>query len=333
MLVTVTDPRFADHDAGPGHPERPARLGAVEAGLTAGAGPDALRSVAPMAVPASVLARVHSAAHLARFDSLAAVGGGRIDPDTAMSAGSGEAARLAAGAGLAAAAALERGDGTAAFCAVRPPGHHAERDRAMGFCLLNNVAVLAADLRDRGQRVLVLDWDAHHGNGTQDIFWTDPEVCFVSLHQAPLYPGTGRLDERGGGPGQGATVNVPLPAGTTGDVYLAALTEVVEPVVERFRPDWLLISAGFDAHRDDPLTGLGLSAGDFGLLARRVVDWVPSGRIVALLEGGYDLAALKASTAATAAGLLGRHLAPEPPTADGPGAEAVAAARAVHGSA
>ena len=330
MLVTVTDVRFDDHDAGPGHPERPARTAAVLRGLAA-VDREALRPVA--AVPASVedLVRVHGAAHIARLEALAAAGGGRLDADTAMGPGSWSAALLAAGSGPAAAAALERGEGTAAFCVVRPPGHHAERDRAMGFCFLNNTAVLAASLRDRGQRVLVLDWDAHHGNGTQDIFRADPEVAFVSLHQSPLYPGTGRIDERGEGAGLGTTLNVPLPAGATGDVYLSAFTEVVEPLVERFRPDWLLISAGFDAHRDDPLTGLGLSAGDFGLLAARAVGWVPPGRLVALLEGGYDLAALEASAAAVAAAFLGLAFATEPPTAGGPGAAAVAAVRSAAG--
>jgi len=178
--------------------------------------------------------------------------------------------------------------------------------------------------------VLILDWDAHHGNGTQDIFRSDPAVCFVSLHQSPLYPGTGRLDERGEGPGRGTTVNIPLPARATGDVYRTAFAEVVEPVVERFGPDWVLVSAGFDAHRDDPLTGMGLSAGDFALLAARVAAWVPPGRVVALLEGGYDLAALAASAGATAAGLLGVRFDTEAPTAGGPGADAVAAARAAH---
>jgi len=330
VLVTVTDARFDDHDAGPGHPERPARTAAVIRGLAA-VDREALRSVAAVPATAEDLARVHGAAHIARLEALAAAGGGRLDPDTAMGPGSWSAALLAAGSGPAAAAALERGEGTAAFCVVRPPGHHAERDRAMGFCLLNNVAVLAAQLRDRGQRVLVLDWDAHHGNGTQDIFRADPDVGFVSLHQSPLYPGTGTAAERGEGPGRGTIVNVPLPAGATGDVYRAAFTEVVEPFVHRFRPDWLLISAGFDAHRDDPLTGLGLSAGDFGLLAARAAGWVPPGRLVAMLEGGYDLAALEASAAAVAAALLGVAFATEPPTAGGPGAEAVAEARAAAG--
>ena len=186
-----------------------------------------------------------------------------------------DGALLAAGAGLAAVDALERGEGTAAFCAVRPPGHHAEPDRAMGFCLLNNVAVTAAALRDRGQRVLIVDWDAHHGNGTQDMFWADPDVMYVSLHEWPLYPGTGRLDDVGVGPGAGTTVNFPLPAGATGDVYLAALDDVVAPLVERFAPDWVLVSAGFDAHRADPLTGLGLPSGDFAdLTAPRAWSWL-----------------------------------------------------------
>jgi acetoin utilization deacetylase AcuC-like enzyme len=197
----------------------------------------------------------------------------------------------------------------------------------MGFCLLNNVAVAAPALRARGERVAIVDWDAHHGNGTQDIFWDDPDVLYVSLHEWPLYPGTGRLDEVGGGAGVGATLNLPLPAGATGDVYRAAFEHLVGPVVERFAPGWVLVSAGYDAHRADPLTGLGLSAGDFADLARHVRGLAPRGRLVLFLEGGYDLEALRDSVTATASALVGGPASSEPPTSGGPGRAVVDAAR------
>jgi len=244
-----------------------------------------------------------------------------------VSAGSWEAAKHAAGAGLEAVAALERGDGDTAFCAVRPPGHHALESRAMGFCMVNNVAVTAAYLRDRGDSVLVIDWDAHHGNGTQAIFDDDPKVFYVSMHEWPLYPGTGRIDETGSGAGVGATLNFPFPAGTTGDAYLDAIDTVVEPIAERIRPDWVLISAGFDAHRDDPLTDLGLAAGDYADLTARVLSLAPPGRVIAFLEGGYDLDALRVSVAATASALVGGHIRPESATSGGPGRAVVDAVR------
>jgi len=201
----------------------------------------------------------------------------------------------------------------------------------MGFCLLNNVSVAAAALTERGERVAILDYDAHHGNGTQDIFWSDPRVLYVSLHEWPLYPGTGRLDDVGAGAGEGFTCNLPLPAGATGDVYARAFDEVIVPCVERFDPGWLLISAGYDAHRADPLTGLGLSSGDYAALAARSAELVPTGRVVMFLEGGYDLAALRDSVAASLPPLLGEPADPtEPATSGGPGADVVAAARQIH---
>jgi acetoin utilization deacetylase AcuC-like enzyme len=194
----------------------------------------------------------------------------------------------------------------------------------MGFCLINNVAVTAAALADRGERVLIVDWDVHHGNGTQDIFWDDPRVMYVSTHEWPLYPGTGRAEEVGGPRAPGLTVNIPLPPGGTGDVARAALDEVVAPEVERFQPGWVLISAGFDAHRRDPLAGLEWSSGDFADLATVVGSWAPApGRTIAFLEGGYDLDALTDSTEATLAALAGLRQRPEPPTSGGPGREAV----------
>jgi acetoin utilization deacetylase AcuC-like enzyme len=199
----------------------------------------------------------------------------------------------------------------------------------MGFCLLNNVAVTAAALVARGERVCVVDYDAHHGNGTQEVFYEDPRVLYVSFHEWPLYPGTGRIDEIGAGAGTGATCNLPLPAGATGDLYLRALDDVVAPLVERFDPTWLLVSAGFDAHRADPLTGLGLTAGDYAMLAARMAELAPGpGRLVVFLEGGYDLQALRASVTATLGPLVGEPArAVEPATSGGPGGEVVEAVR------
>lgn len=335
VLLVGADPRFADHDPGRGHPERPARLEAVHAGLAQaarGVGGDAdvlLEPLPPRDATREEITRVHTARHVAVLEAMDDRGGGRIDPDTAMSAGSWTAAVRAAGAGLAAVEALAHGGERAAFLALRPPGHHARPEGAMGFCLLNNVAITAAALADRGEQVLVLDYDGHHGNGTQEMFYADPRVAYVSLHEWPLYPGTGSLDEVGAGDAMGATCNLPVPAGTTGDVYLRALDEVVAPLVARHAPTWVLVSCGFDAHRADPLTGLGLSAGDYGTLAARVMELAPGpGRVIVFLEGGYDLDAVREGTAATAAALIGEMIpAREQPTSGGPGREVVEAAR------
>jgi acetoin utilization deacetylase AcuC-like enzyme len=332
VVLVATDPLFAEHDPGRGHPERPARLDAVLAGLAdvgydVGDGSDTTVLPRRPATRAE-LERVHPAEYLDALQRVCANGGGALDADTAVSGRSFDAAICAAGAGLAAIEALDAGGNDCAFLAVRPPGHHAVPAHAMGFCLLNNVAIAAAALVDRGERVVVVDWDAHHGNGTQAIFESSPAVLYVSLHEWPLYPGTGRLDETGTGAGAGATLNLPLPAGTTGDVYLEALDTVVAPAVQEFAPTWVLVSAGFDAHRADPLTGLGLSSGDFADLTARVAAFAPApGRLVAFLEGGYDLTALRDSVAATVGTLAGRPTRPEPATSGGPGARVVAAAR------
>ncbi len=313
-----------DHDTGPHHPERPARLEAVARGIGAADLGEATAPLEARAARTDELTLVHARPYLDALARLAAVGGGDLDPDTRASTGSWRTALAAAGLGLAAAEALRRGDADAAFVAPRPPGHHATADRAMGFCLLNNVAITAAALAAAGERVVIVDWDVHHGNGTQDIFWDDPRVLYVSTHQWPAYPGTGRAAETGGPGAPGLTVNIPLPPGATGDVALAALDQVVAPAVEAFNPDWVLISAGFDAHRDDPLADLAWSAGDYADLTRRVAEFAPvPGRLIAFLEGGYDLAALALSIGATVSALVGTSYRPEPATGGGPGRSAV----------
>jgi acetoin utilization deacetylase AcuC-like enzyme len=194
----------------------------------------------------------------------------------------------------------------------------------MGFCLLNNVAVAAAKLVDAGERVLIVDWDVHHGNGTQDLFWDEAEVLYVSVHQSPCYPGTGAASEVGGPSARGATINVPVPPGSTGDVVRTAFDLVVAPAVERFAPTWVLVSAGYDAHRADPLAELALSAGDFAELAEVVAGFAPRpGRLVLFLEGGYDLGAVRSSVSATLGALTGAEKSSEAPTSGGPGIEQV----------
>jgi acetoin utilization deacetylase AcuC-like enzyme len=327
--LLLTHERYLDHDLGRGHPERPDRLRAVLAGIEAGGFGDEVVPGVPRPATAEELGRVHDPELVALIERSSEAGGGWLDADTATNAASFDAARLAAGAGLTAIEALDAGEADSAFCAVRPPGHHATPVRAMGFCLFNNVAVAAAALAARGERVLIVDYDAHHGNGTQDIFWDDGRVAYASFHQFPLYPGSGGLREVGAGPGRGTTINLPLPAGATGDAFRAGVDEVLAPFAAAFQPTWLLLSAGFDAHRADPITDLGLSCGDYADLTLDLLALVPPGRRVVFLEGGYDLDALAGSAAACVGALLGQRLVPEPPTGGGPGRDAVAAAALV----
>ena len=307
-LVVAGPSGATSHDGGPRHPERQARVLAVMDGVAA-LGREEIEVVTPDVeeAPLDALARVHAPSYLAQLEKFCAEGGGHIDADTYARADSWAAARRAAGAGLVALDELDRRGEGVAFVPVRPPGHHALADRAMGFCLLNNVAVAAASRAVRGERVLIVDWDVHHGNGTQAIFWDDPDVLYVSTHQHPLYPGTGRPDEVGGRGAAALTVNLPVPPGATGDVLRHALDVVARPTIEEFAPDWVLVSCGFDAHRDDPLSNLDLQSGDFAELARVVADFAPApGRVALFLEGGYDLDALRASVEATLRALVGR---------------------------
>jgi acetoin utilization deacetylase AcuC-like enzyme len=321
VLIVVT-PTGSDEHFHPRHPERPERLAAVRAGI---ADLDlGTELVTIEAEPAALedLTRVHSPEYLQRLEAVSRGGGGPLDADTYATAQSWDAARRAAGGGAAAIAALREHGRGVAFVAARPPGHHAVGAGAMGFCLLNNVAVAAASLTAAGERVVIVDWDVHHGNGTQDIFWDDPDVLYVSTHQSPLYPGTGMAEETGGAGAPFGTVNVPLPAGATGDVVRRAFDEVVAPAVARFGPTWVLVSAGFDAHRADPLADLSLSSGDFARLAGTVAELAPAGgRLVLFLEGGYDIDALRASVSGTLGALVDAPVALETETAGGPGAE------------
>ncbi len=329
-LLVATHELCWRHETGPGHPERPDRLTAAERGIAELHLDDAVRWVEAPPADRPTLERVHPAAVLDRLEAVCAGGGGAIDADTFVGPHSADAAWVAAGAGIDLIDRLDRGEASAGWSMVRPPGHHATTDRQMGFCLVNNVAVAAAALADRGERVVIVDIDAHHGNGTQDIFYDDGRVLFVSFHQSPLYPFSGSPAEIGAGAGDGATVNVAFPSGTTGDAYRRAIEAVVAPVVEDFEPAWLLVSAGFDGHRADPITDLGLTAGDFADIVTDLCAFAPPGRRLLFLEGGYDLRAMMASTAAVAAALVGERHRPERPTSGGPGEDAVERARSIH---
>jgi acetoin utilization deacetylase AcuC-like enzyme len=296
-LTIFTSDRFADHLTPPGHPERPERAEAMQHVVAqwrkrGGAVADA------HAATAEQLARVHDADYISLIRETA----GRavaLDPDTFTSPDTYDVACLAAGAPCQAVDHVLEGDGGRAIAAVRPPGHHAERGKAMGFCFFNNIAVAAAHARARGvSRVAIVDYDVHHGNGTQWSFFEDPSVLFVSSHQFPYYPGTGAASDLGSGKGEGYTVNLPLEVGATDADYELIYQRVVLPVVRQFKPELVLVSAGFDAHQRDPLAGMRLTTEQFGRLTALiagVADEICGGRIVALTEGGYDLHALASS--------------------------------------
>ncbi|MBT8241638.1 MAG: histone deacetylase [Acidimicrobiia bacterium] len=310
-VLLYADERVLEHRPTVGHPERPERFSAAIAGIEAAGFGDALIRDTPSIVPVEALLGVHTDQHVKTIESYEGLEYVQVERDTRMSEGSLLAARLAAGAGLDAITGLQEGRADAAMVVMRPPGHHATPTNAMGFCLFNNVAVAAHHLTTQGHKVAIIDFDAHHGNGTQDIFYERDDVMFVSLHEYPQYPGTGAASETGAGPGEGSTINVPMPSGTTGDVYLRAFDEIIEPALESFGADWLLISAGFDAHRADPITNLGLTSGDFADMCTRLVSYSKPGQRLAFLEGGYDLHALANSTASCVAALLGEDLRAE----------------------
>ncbi|MGH7721713.1 MAG: histone deacetylase family protein [Candidatus Dormibacteria bacterium] len=289
-----------------GHPERPDRVEAIRAHLAAAPGLGALPRLAAEPVDDDVLLLVHDAAHIARVAALCSAGGGHFDADTYATPASDIAARIAAGGAVRAVSAVVGDDLDAAFAVVRPPGHHATATRAMGFCLYNNVAVAVQHARQvlGIARVAIVDIDVHHGNGSEAAFWDDPSVLYTSLHQYPFYPGTGALSDRGGVESPGLNVNVPLPSGTTADSWLHGFDEAVDPALRAFAPELVVVSCGFDAHRDDPLAGLLLDTQTYASVAERLVsltDLPCAGRTVWVLEGGYDVDALTASTAAVLA--------------------------------
>lgn len=291
----VFSERFRDHDTGD-HPERPARIDAIRTALDAAGIFDSHEVLEPESASAEDVLRVHRPPLVELVQRTADQGGGWLDPDTVISPDSMDVALLAAGAAIQAAVIAMSGEGPA-FSLARPPGHHAEPSRAMGFCVFNSVAIAAEHARatQAVERIAILDWDVHHGNGTQAIFWSDPGVLFVSLHQYPFYPGTGAATERGEGAGLGYTVNIPLPAGSDDSVYLRAFDEVVVPEIRNFAPELLLVSAGFDAHRDDPLAMMRVTTEGFRAMAEVARDLAAElcgGRLALVLEGGYNLPVL-----------------------------------------
>ena len=313
----VLDPLCLGHSNGPGHPESPERLAAIQRLLDDF--PLRGRLVFPPARDAAFeeLALVHTAEYIRRIEATRGQELTVLDPDTSASAGSHAAALRAAGGVLAAVEAALDGDCAGAFAAVRPPGHHAEAARAMGFCLFNNAAVAARwALERRGlHRVLLVDWDVHHGNGSMHSFYESPEVLYFSVHQFPHYPGTGRVEELGRGKGQGYTVNVPLPGGQ-GDVeYLAVFRELLQPLATAYGPELILVSAGFDIHRDDPLADMMVTEAGFAGLTRVLAEVAGEccpGRLAFALEGGYDLPALSSGVSAVLRTLLGEAPPPVP---------------------
>ena len=306
----VYDPRYLEHDMGISHPESPNRLRAIMQRLELTGTLAKLTRIEPRNAEDEWITQIHAPAYVAALKQHVPTSGRvSLDPDTSMSPGSLTAAYLAAGGALAGVDAIMAKQVDHVFCAVRPPGHHAERGRAMGFCLFNNVAIAARYIQKKYglKRVLIVDWDVHHGNGTQHTFEEDPLILFFSTHQYPHYPGTGRATERGRGAGEGFTINVPMEAGEGDDDYRAVFHKSLVPAVDDFKPEFVIISAGFDAHKDDPLANMGLTDEGYANLTRIVAGIAKrhaNGRILSSLEGGYNLAALAASVDAHIRALL-----------------------------
>ena len=290
-----------DHDTG-SHPEGPGRIPAIERELSE-RGWLGYELVEAPPVPREVLTAVHPQRYVDSVRAMSERGGGAFDADTLASPGSFRAALHAAGGACALVEALLGGAAELGFCGLRPPGHHAEPTAAMGFCLFNNVAIAARHALDSlgARRVLIVDWDVHHGNGTNDIFHATPDVLFVSIHQWPLYPGTGPAEDAGTGGGEGYTVNLPVPPGSAESEWLSLVEHIVVPLARQYGPDLVLVSAGFDAHRDDPLAQCRLEVDSFAQMARhvRALAREVGAPVAAVLEGGYDLEALSQSVAAT----------------------------------
>lgn len=316
MLGYVLDELFVQHRSPSGHPERPARAEAVRDALVAAGIADRGTKIATRMARDHELAAVHGGDYLSELERVVPGRSGWLDPDTYYSPMTWDAARAAAGSSCELAERIMAGALDQAIAVVRPPGHHATRDQAMGFCLLNNVAAAAAAARAAGAaRVAIVDWDVHHGNGTQDIFWDDPNVLYTSVHQFPYYPGTGAPTEIGGPMAVGATINVGLPAASGDADYAATFDHVFMPAIAAFKPDLVIISAGFDAYQADPLAGMRVSHAGFAALAQRLrfaADRWAGGRIMAVLEGGYDLDGLAGGMTATLRALTEPAAAPPP---------------------
>ncbi|MCK4548153.1 MAG: histone deacetylase [Candidatus Eisenbacteria sp.] len=300
----VYSPVYLEHDMGPAHPESPARLKAIIRHLEETGLKEKLVDIEPSPSPVEWIEQIHAPEYIQFVKDICDAGGGLLDyGDTTACAKSYHAALTAAGAGLAAVDAVMDGKIGRAFCAVRPPGHHAERDRAMGFCLFNNIAIAAVYIQKKHkiERVLILDWDVHHGNGTEHTFCESSDVFYASIHQYPHYPGTGAARDCTGRGKRGFTLNVPLPAGSGDDAYIEALKEEILPRAREFKPGFVLISAGFDAHRMDPLAGMELTDDGYRGMTRmlcELAEETAGGRVVSFLEGGYDLSAMPRSVAA-----------------------------------
>ncbi len=297
-IAYIYDPVFLEHDTGNRHPERIERLVAINNHLDTNGINDELTQISPKPATETELSLIHSSTYLSWLEEAFSNGRELLDGgDTVVSARSLEAATLAAGAAMEAVDGMLDGKITRAFCAVRPPGHHAEKDRAMGFCIFNNIAIGARYAQHVGlaNRVLIVDWDVHHGNGTQHIFDRDNTVFYYSIHQFPYYPGTGSSEEKGLGEGEGFTLNRPLAIGSGDDVYLSSFEKDIQAVLDIFKPELIMISAGFDAHKDDPLAGMQVTQSGFFEMTKILTDisrQYCQGRIISMLEGGYNLQAL-----------------------------------------
>ncbi len=310
QTALISHPDYRKHVTGPGHPERPERLTAILRGIDAsGLGPT-LRWITPEPLTREQITDVHTVDYLDRLEALARAGGGLLEPDTVVSPASVEVAYLAAGGAAAAVSTVLDGQARTALALVRPPGHHATASEGMGFCLLNNAAIAATVAKTQygRSRIFLIDWDVHHGNGTQAIFYTDPTVLYLSVHQEYWYPGTGAWHEVGAGAGEGFTVNIPLPAETGDEGYRLIFEEVVVPLGKCFAPDLTIISAGYDAHFEDPLGRMHLTAAGFRALTELATAASQSaeGRIVALLEGGYNLVHLPFAVVGTLEAFSGK---------------------------
>ncbi len=309
----IYDPVYLEHDTGGAHVEQAARLTAIRDTLARYGLAEEGDYLTPPDATIAQLERVHHSDYVQQVRGIAAAGGRWMDIDTVISPRSWAAAVRAAGAAVMGVDLLMRGERQSAFALVRPPGHHANANHAGGFCIFNNAAVAAAHaLAQYGlERVLIVDWDVHHGNGTQDIFYRDPRVLYFSIHEYPFYPGSGGADERGSGAGRGYTINVPLPHGVGDDGYLQALREILQPTADRYQPQLVIISAGYDAHHRDPIAYMRLTASGYHQMTsivREIAAQYSGGKLLTLLEGGYNLAALSDSVTATLLALDGRGL-------------------------